>query len=418
MAKDDAGVGLSGGDAYPAMGKGGLQLSTIDDCYLGLGKAEASARAGDDAPQAPPKKIPRDMSPTTRMKPSSDEDAMNRLRKVRRTSKKSIRWLTALKSASRGGALPLLGPNGRPGKGSRSANRKYRGVFGTDGRHGPRSRKASFRPSRTKLRRAMEAMSAPTGSAKPPKVYLPGVHNPKSPVRQPAGLKRPSSKKPGASTTPSAKPPALKLGESVPTFKKGSLMTTRTNFDDLFKSELAPDDHLVDCPHCDAPITKSDLAKSHKGKVTHQSGARRGKSSAHVVDHNPEGGTMRGGDGHGVHTSSRGVPGAKKTDEVRVQSTSKHRGALPGVSKADEVEDDVEAGDEPTNEPANDPAAGAQVQSPPMKKSITIRGTDFVQYVDDGSDAALAKAISEGALGGTPPTRPLDLNNDLTRLLI
>ena len=34
-------------------------------------------------------------------------------------------------------------------------------------------------------------MSAPTGAAKPPNVYLPGSHNPKSPLRKPMGIKKP-----------------------------------------------------------------------------------------------------------------------------------------------------------------------------------------------------------------------------------
>lgn len=192
-----------------------------------------------------------------------------------------------------------------------------------------------------------------------------------------------------------------------------------TNFNDIFKSELSiPDgETLIDCPHCDAPITKSDIAKAHggKGKTTHESGAKRGKSSAHVVDQNPEGGTMRGGDGHGVITPSRGVPGAKKTDEVRVQSAGKRKGmskAEPGCG-----EDDDSSGSE---KDSGDDVSKAKLDAAPavVKKSITIRGTDFVQYIDDGSDAELAKAIAEGRLGGTSPTRPLDLNNDLTRLLV
>ncbi len=192
-----------------------------------------------------------------------------------------------------------------------------------------------------------------------------------------------------------------------------------TKFNDLFKSELgvANDDHLVDCPHCEAPITKSDLEKAHKGKgkATHLSGSKHGKSSAHVRDHNPEGGTMRGGNGHGVHTSSRGVPGAKKHDEVHVQSTSKHRGKLPSVSKADgaSCSDDSSSGD------AGSGDTMSKSDAPVVKKSfVTFRGTPHVQWVDDGSDAAIAKSIAEGALGGTPPTQPLDLNNDMSRLLI
>lgn len=247
----------------------------------------------------------------------------------------------------------------------------------------------------------------------------------------------------------------------------------KTNFNDLFKSELgSPDQHLIDCPNCEHPITEGDIAKAHggKGKVTHLTGAKHGKSSAHVVDHNPEGGVMRGGHGRGVHSPSRGVPGADKVDEVHVQSTtrSKRKDAaahqantpskkIPHMEKAerdddsssDSSSDDVEksghdfivgeaithngksgtVGKHTTDthvhfKPDKDgPGQGtmvphAGVRRATTKKSITIRGTEHVQWIDDGSDAALAKSIAEGALGGTPPTQPLDLNNDLTRLLI
>lgn len=205
------------------------------------------------------------------------------------------------------------------------------------------------------------------------------------------------------------------------------------DFNDLFKSELGGAEVALDCPHCEAPITKSDLEKAHKGKgaTTHLSGPKRGKSGAHVRDQNPEGGTMRGGDGHGVHSPSRGVPGAKKHDEVRVQSAGGHKGKLPGVSKAGgagsgaSCSDDSSSGDAGSGDTMSKsdrdrrPAGGAAPTGGPAKKSIiTIRGTDHVQWIDDGGDARLAKSILEGSLGGTPPTQPLDLNNDSTRLLV
>lgn len=271
----------------------------------------------------------------------------------------------------------------------------------------------------------------------------------------------------------------------------------KTDYNDLFKSELGSpaDDHLVDCPHCEAPITKSDLAKAHggTGKTTHLTGPKHGKSGAHVRDQNPEGGTMRGGEGRGVLAPSRGVPGAEKVDEVLVQSTDRHKRKnaaahqantpskkIPHLEKAahDDDEDDDSSSDDHDSGYAHkgDPDSGGEmakaghgykagdhvVYNPgvdktsggtpgtvggrststhvhfipkgagsgkgrmvehtdvvrPMTKSVTIRGTEHVMWVDDGSDAALAKSIAEGALGGTPPTQPLDLNNDLTRLLI
>lgn len=219
---------------------------------------------------------------------------------------------------------------------------------------------------------------------------------------------------------------ATELSNSIDNvvIKSEGATMANTNFNDLFKAELgtADDEVLADCPHCEAPITKGDLAKAHKGKgkVTHVTGPKHGKSGAHVREQNPEGGTMRGGDGRGVHTPSRGVPGAKKIDEVRVQSASGHKGKLPGVSKAGTSRsDDSSSGDADSGDTVSkSEQRGRPVDEPVKKAVITIRGTEHVQWIDDGSDARLAKAILEGSLGGTPPTQPLDLNHDATRLLI
>ena len=194
------------------------------------------------------------------------------------------------------------------------------------------------------------------------------------------------------------------------TTKKSTGASTmgKTDYNDLFKSELggAADVALVDCPHCESPITKSDLEKAQaKGAVTNLSGPKQGKSSAHVRDHNPEGGTMRGGDGRGQVSSSRGVPGAQKHDDVTGVQNSKGSRARKGGS--DDASDD-----------------GSSSDRPPMKKSMmTVRGTEVCQYFDfgdaPGSDASIAKSILEaqGHLG-QEATQPMDLNSDLSRLLI
>jgi hypothetical protein len=446
----------------------GFELMTIDACYDLLIKDQAgAARYHADAAQRkapdpgrtahvdrpPPAtsdvssrsqnerragKMPRKPKPTIQMKPISNDEAAAHLRSgtYSAAKQKSLRWLKALKAlatgygkvsgggalkaANRGRSLQLLGPSGRAaGKsGGHYRKRSLSGKvsFGPDGRHGSRSKAAKFGPPKAakfgppkaakfgKLRRAMEAMSAPAGSAKPPKVYLPGVHNPKSPVR--AGTKKPTS----------TKAPTVPVVKAEHGITKG-LPVANINYNDLFKSELG-DDHLVDCPHCEAPITKADLAKAHKGKGKGAGvSGKRGKSSAHVSDHNGEGGAMRGGDGRGVLTPSRGVPGAQKTDAVvGVQNGKGSRTRKGGAdSSIEEGEDDVDKSDDA----GTDQEAAPPPQAPPtMKKSITVRGTDWVQYIDDGSDAALAKSIAEGTLGGTSPSRPLDLNNDLTRLLV
>jgi len=489
-------------------------------------------------------KFPRRPKPTVRMKPITNEEAMEHIRSgtYSANKQKSMRWLTALKAlatgygrTSGGGALkaanreaPYLGPDGRPGRADpryRRRSRSGKPRLGPDGRPG----RADGRRLRRSvgdldldldledLNRAAELMPVPSGPAKPPSVYLPGTHNPKSPVRRAPGLKKPSTKKPGQAinasmrpSTSSARSPGVldgggatelsnsledEMAKAEHSFKHGDLVVhnpsadpkdrgtigavglrstathvhfktaggapkmvhhsevraataddvkyhrsavdklhglgftkgisvAKINFNDIFKSELAtPDDEvLTDCPHCEVPITKGDLAKAHKGKgkTTHVSGPKHGKSSAHVRDHNPEGGTMRGGDGRGVHTPSRGVPGAKKTDENHVQSAGKSKGKLPGVSKAGpDRDDDSSSGEADSGDTMSKGGDGARTAAEPVKKSvITIRGTEHVYWYDDGSDARLAKAILEGSLGGTPPTQPMDLNNDASRLLI
>jgi hypothetical protein len=349
--------------------------------------------------------------PTISMKPISDAEAMQHLASgaYSPNKQKALRWLAALKAlatgygktsgggalkaANRGGrSLPLLGPSGRaagkPGGHYKTRRLSGKVSFGPDGRPGPRPDKAQFgkRPSR-RLRRAVDDDAGD---------LIVISNDAANVVIKSEGAEMPSQR-------------------------------DKVDFNDLFKSELAGD-HLVDCPHCHEGISKSDLEKARgKGKVTQESGAKRGKSSAHVRDHNPEGGAMRGGDGRGVITPSRGVPGAQKTDAVVGIQNGKGSNARKGGnadSSVEEGEDDVDKSAAPDDAAPDESAArprptGATDPAQPVRKSlVTIRGTPFVQYVDDGSDAALAKSILEGTLGGTPPTQPLDLNNDLTRLLV
>ncbi len=455
---------LPAGDAYAAMGKA-FQVVSIDEAYASVVKAR-----GTEPAAGKPKKFPRDMSPSVRMKPVSDEDAMRDKVRGRSAARKAL--ATGYGRTSGGGALKA--PN--------------------------RDHLLDLSLTVDDLSRAMEAMTRPTtSSGKSPKAVDGGgateLSNSLRDMRPSKtnvaydGTRVPRTRDLGRIKT-TGKPTIRAVGSSK---DRGyiSRITAKglsmTNFNDLFKSELGTpaDDVLCACPHCEVPITKGDLEKAAhggKGKVTHLSGPKHGKSGAHVRDQNPDGGTMRGGSGHGVHSPSRGVPGAKKTDENHVQTTSSHRGPLPGVSKADDCSDDHSEHDGSDDNDSEDqpdesrkgihypdvgrdsrpfatshtnlsPAAqkknfatyahtrmpeskrvvpnfkphkatgpAKQVSSPRApevaKKSVTIRGTEFVQWVDDGSDAELAKSIAEGTLGGTSPTRPLDLNNDLTRLLV
>jgi hypothetical protein len=80
------------------------------------------------------------------------------------------------------------------------------------------------------------------------------------------------------------------------------------------------------------------------------------------------------------------------------------------VSKAHD--DSSSGGDMDKGEAQAAPSPRVATKSLPI-----IRGTEWVQYVDDGSDASIAKSIAEGAIG-QQPTQPMDLNNDLSRLLV
>lgn len=392
-------------------------MMSIDEAY-GVLKAEGGTQAPKLAatPGAPPtgapKKFPRGDKPTIKMKPISDQEAMANLKAgkhyekaMRRAARKALQ--TGYGKTSGGGALKA--PN-------RGANTM-------------RSRPSDLSLSIFDLNRSMEAMPKPSGAVKPP-TYLPGVHDPKSPMRP--GLKRrtgSTSKKSERPTVVNKKSPrpldgggATMLSNSIKNVvhkSGGAAPMSKLNFNDLFKSELGipADEVLVNCPHCEAPITKSDLSKAsgHKGKgaAAHTSGSpTAGHGSAHVRDQNPDGGTMRGGDGKGVITPSRGVPGAKKTDDVvGVQNSKGSRkvSKAEADSSSDSSSDDDDADDKPFEK-------NKEVKKS-INKPITVRGTEWVQYVDDGTDEFIAKSIAEG-MGGTLPTQPLDLNNDLTRLLI
>lgn len=395
-----------------------IKVLTLDE-FLATRKAlPGNSPGGVSAPAAPaaPKKFPRRQKPTVKMKPIIDEEAMANLRAGKYIEKHvAVKALTAFlmkkgynEATSHAAAKALMAGYGKVSGGGalRAPNRGY------------------------DLERAMEAMPKPAGPVGPPRVYLPGVHNPTSPMRP---KKRTAAKKKALTNESAAKvneeggamemsfeDHPLKKALDVVHKSEGEPTTmAKTNFNDLFKAELGAgtEEALCNCPHCEQPITKSDLEKAHggKGSKTHMSGAAKGKSSAHVRDQNPEGGVTRGGDGHGVISPSRGVPGASKTDVVAGVQNSKGSKAHKAMDNDDSSSDDGSVDKGQPQSPSMNSMSKAEQQ--PVKKSITIRGTEFVQWVDDGSDAALAKSIAEGALGGTPPTQPLDLNNDLTRLL-
>ena len=186
--------------------------------------------------------------------------------------------------------------------------------------------------------------------------------------------------------------------------------TMSNTYEDLFKSELNPngDSVLIDCPHCDAPITKSEVLEKGKrrSKAAKESIAAankdnfRGPRSGHTTTN------VRGG--HGIPQHGGGLPDPSKAHKALTRDRAFHEGravfheAAAGhrVNKSDADSDSGEGDD-------------------PMDKSLhpVVRGSAFIQYVDDGGDEAIAKAIAEGSLGqGGLVSQPLDKNNSPTRV--
>ncbi len=206
-------------------------------------------------------------------------------------------------------------------------------------------------------------------------------------------------KKPEKKPTVPVRPSWVYGDDSKPSVEKantGDSAMSKTNFNDLFKSELgiAVDETLVDCPHCEAPITKSDLTKA--ASFAKQNGGR----------------TMHGGSGKGQVASKRPGSGAQKTDAV--VGIQNNKGSKTRKSDVESEDGSIEKGEEQDQ----------QVAAPVRKSNGgSVRGTDYVQYVNygdaPGSDAHIAKSIAEaqGALG-QEATQPMDLNNDLSRLLV
>jgi hypothetical protein len=386
-----------------------VRVMSVSDYYNAMMKAEGGAPSAPGTPST--KKFPRKEKPTVKMKPISDQEASTNLRAGKFYEKSILVKLAAIKA--------LIAGYGKVSGGDalRAANRGSVSV--------------------EDLNRAMEAMPKPGGKLPPATTYLPGVHGPEvkeraTKMRSKASKRSQPAVKACGGHASSLEEPTLKKKKNVVHKSQGDASMSKTNFNDLFKSELGipNDEHLVDCPHCEAPITKSDIATA-----------------------NAKGRTMAGGDGRGQVSQPRGVPGAKKTDEVcGVQNSKGSKGSKAHKSDAGSFDDDDDGGVEKGDygeTPAHQPlppkreanpgrvsmrgVAQAQAESKKApdapkpvqvaQKGMSVRGSDFVQYVDydgaPGSDAAIAKSIAEaqGALG-QQATQPMDLNNDLSRLLV
>ena len=194
-------------------------------------------------------------------------------------------------------------------------------------------------------------------------------------------------------------------------------MSTKV-LEDLFKSELGTsvEKPLIECPHCDHPITKSDVINKAKNAA-----------SNNMSHDNKEGGHHRGpASGPNKATPTR-VKGGKKQDEVIAVGKSE---ACDDSSGADDASMDKAEGI--TSMPAKTETAGARVSpatpkapakpatpsvavnpaGPRLQPTMKSMGTPYVQYVDTGEDERIAKSIAEGALGdGGFVTKPLDLYN-------
>jgi hypothetical protein len=184
---------------------------------------------------------------------------------------------------------------------------------------------------------------------------------------------------------------------------------TMSRYERMFKSalpdvDLSDDSEkvLIECPHCDAPITKSEvLAKA--------------KNAAH--------GNMSHDNKSGKHHKGPESGANKKTPTRTKDGARKNSPPLPGAyaAKSDHEEEDIDdtadAGDESVEKAGSCSKCGKPDAlckcDAGMKKSLVqapvIRGTAFVQYVDTGADAELAKAIQEGRFGnGAIVSQPID----------
>lgn len=174
------------------------------------------------------------------------------------------------------------------------------------------------------------------------------------------------------------------------------------DFDNLFKSELGGDTvekALIDCPHCDQPITKSQVLK--KAKMGASKGGRNMKGFAKEQMNggkNNISGEANGGHNEKTERPNKGVPArtvTKNTTHVEKGEDNED------LDETQTEESDIEASD------GGDQSTETIVKS----EGPTVRGSRYVQFVDSGEDARIAKMIEDGSLGiGGVITQPIDKN--------
>ena len=174
-------------------------------------------------------------------------------------------------------------------------------------------------------------------------------------------------------------------------------------YEDLFKSELhttEEDKVLIECPHCDTPITKSEvqevIAKGKKGGNGITSGA--------VKDHVGKDNTQphKGTPGKQAEYPIRSVKGAKKLDKVAIGAGYAH--------KSDDESADVEKGDA-ESESVDETETEAQPEKQAAVSKGFQRNSPAVLYYNSGLDDYCAKSIEEQSLGqGALLSQPMDKN--------
>lgn len=217
------------------------------------------------------------------------------------------------------------------------------------------------------------------------------------------------------------------------------------NMEDLFKSEIGSDNDkpIIDCPHCGEGITKSDVIA--KGKAPHKGGASGGTPARKVAGDNKGGKHHRGPESgaNGATPTRYGSQndGKKKNKDTPARKVvGDNKGGSANYNKTrkgmndDSSSDDASSGDGSSEDVSKSeqkcPKCGSMAKAgtlckcgmmcksdgefelpPPSMQHPRVRGTAYVQYVDTGEDARIAKMIETGAFGGAQTTQPLDRNN-------
>lgn len=423
---------------------------------IGWATVNKQTRKSDDASSAqpPPAISRRPTKPTIKMKPITDHEAAANLR----AGKFIEKGHENSDNSSVGSERPT--PTTNPPKPANMATATSTTTTPRSGAGAPvtkgfqlTKRSATIQlVSMEDMMKSMQMMPRQSGPAKPPSLYLPGSHRTDSPVRKPMGLKKKPSQRSAddASSVAKAKK-QLKMRQSgfklrgsgiKEALDTGSVKKSESNInkgttmsdelEDLFKSEIGNSDSdkpIIHCPHCEEAITKSQVLAKAKGQPVRKVAGdnKAGKHHRGAESGRNDGTPTRGG-------SDTGKKKNKGTPERRVVSDNKG-GAHKRVAKGEEMSYSASSDDDMSKSEASCPKcknmvkAGTQCKCgmilksdgetfelpPPSMQHPRIRGTEYVQYVDTGEDARIAKMIESGSMGGAHVTQPMDKNNSARR---